>query len=888
MQKTTDPRQAGVRSDREHLIGVLRQGARLCISIVCTAVVVDHGGAEVSAADASLSVVPLAQAGNLSLPLRAGVDPVTGLPEVTIGGSPLVETQYVFWGAAWRWASMMQSVHAVSDVQPTAQIFRTEATVDDLALRLSASTRQDSAQSINWRWRVETTAPRSVVIGGGLSFKLRSEQFREVLGMPELLPSGAGWAWGRADGGRIEMRFDPPPRNVYFERGRPEEVRVMFLRDDFDVGTQQIAGRLTLVGPDAKAMPTRGQRLLLPDTRNWPVLPGRLPDGPLDLRSLNAHDRPAGRHGRIRADGERLVFGDGSTARLWGTNITALALFQTHAAEVRAEARRLARMGYNLVRLHHHDSHWVDPNIFGLAPRFDTKEINERMARQIDWWIKCLADEGIYVWLDLHVGRHVRSQDGITGYEEIAKGTNGADIRGYNYVNPSIQEAMWQFARDYLTRKSSETGRSPIEEPAVAFVLLTNENDLTFHFGNALLADKKVPWHHARFREAVDQFATIHRMSADAVARTWEPGPAKLFLNDLEFRTHAAMISRLRDLGLKALVASTNYWGDEPQFSLPALTVGDVIDVHAYALGSQLEVSPHYGQTLFDFVAQGSVLGRPTTVSEWNIDALAAPDRQALPLMMAARASQQGVSALMHYAHTQQPPLGQGWASQWDSYADPAWHDLMPLAALVYRQAMVSLAEERFVYGPSSEQLFGAKIPFSTQAALRLASRRGRLHLRLPHATVLGWLKPAPTPSGARILSDTDLSAVQGVGPGGRFGSANGEVTYDWEIAQTVIDAPKAFVMSGGPASGRSASGAVEVSSATPHSTVSVISQDGRHLREAGAVVMAIVGRSAPQDGTLLPYRQEVTSAKVRWGGRSILLGTAPGHTGSVVVVQRP
>ena len=44
------------------------------------------------------------------------------------------------------------------------------------------------------------------------------------------------------------------------------------------------------------------------------------------------------------------------------------------------------------------------------------------MLEKLDWWIKCLKDEGIYVWLDLHVGRRVKAADGIDGFAEISQG----------------------------------------------------------------------------------------------------------------------------------------------------------------------------------------------------------------------------------------------------------------------------------------------------------------------------------------------------------------------------------------------------------------------------------------------------------------------------------
>ena len=196
------------------------------------------------------------------------------------------------------------------------------------------------------------------------------------------------------------------------------------------------------------------------------------------------------------------------TVRFWGTNLTANTLFGSSKEAVKEQAQRLSALGFNLVRIHHHDSHWVNPNIFGDAKFVkDTQRINTEMQDKIDWWIKCLKDEGIYVWLDLHVQRAFKAGDNIYGFAEISKGKDQADLKGYSYVNITIQQAMKRFAEAYVTRVNPHTGLAYKDEPAIAAMLITNENDITHHFGNALLPDKKVPDHNKLYKSEADAFA---------------------------------------------------------------------------------------------------------------------------------------------------------------------------------------------------------------------------------------------------------------------------------------------------------------------------------------------------------------------------------------------
>src|SRR5206468_1733899 len=151
-------------------------------------------------------------------------------------------------------------------------------------------------------------------------------------------------------------------------------------------------------------------------------------------------------------------------------------------------------------RLVHHDSDWVDPNVFGDKKEPPAaRELNAAMLEKIDWWIKCLKDEGIYVWLDLHVGRTLSAGDRIEYFEEISKGAAVSELGGYNYVNASIVQAMKRFNEAYVKHTNVHTGLRYRDEPAIVAMLISNENDLTHHNGNALLPDKKVPGHTALY-----------------------------------------------------------------------------------------------------------------------------------------------------------------------------------------------------------------------------------------------------------------------------------------------------------------------------------------------------------------------------------------------------
>src|SRR5712672_2267879 len=61
---------------------------------------------------------------------------------------------------------------------------------------------------------------------------------------------------------------------------------------------------------------------------------------PIDLSFLNASERPAGKHGFLKAVKDKLVFEDGTPVRFWGTNLTSYALFGTPPEHVKQQAHR--------------------------------------------------------------------------------------------------------------------------------------------------------------------------------------------------------------------------------------------------------------------------------------------------------------------------------------------------------------------------------------------------------------------------------------------------------------------------------------------------------------------------------------------------------------------
>ena len=174
-------------------------------------------------------------------------------------------------------------------------------------------------------------------------------------------------------------------------------------------------------------------------------------------------DRPAGKHGFIRAENGHFVT-DAGRIRLWATNLCFEACFPTKE-EAERLARRLASLGINCVRMHHMDNR----HIWGKSPNKLT--IDPEMLDKLDYLIYQLKLHGIYTNLNLHVSREFGPAEGFPAVEGLPNYDKGID----NF-EPRMIEYQKKYARDLLTHVNPYTGTAYINEPAIAMVEINNEN----------------------------------------------------------------------------------------------------------------------------------------------------------------------------------------------------------------------------------------------------------------------------------------------------------------------------------------------------------------------------------------------------------------------------
>ena len=769
---------------------------------------------------------------------------------------PVITSSLVAWDTNWKWSGTRITSISNSD---SHEFKGTSQNLDLSLLGHTSSGKNHHA----WHYQFSASKPHPTAIGYGISFKLNlnSPSFKGLSKEPELLANNSGWRWQISPEKTVEVHFSPKLAKVYFERGNKNEIRAMF-SGAIEVGVYDFDMTVTVNGIKTLAVEypaLQSKKSTLDWQKNnipWDV-------SPVDMSFLNANHIPAGKHGVLVAKGDALEFADGTPVKFWGANIQAYALFKTSDANIKQQAKRLSRLGFNLVRIHHHDSAWVNPNIFA-APKKDTLTLNESSLKKLDWWIKCLKEEGIYIWMDLQVGRAYTAADGISDFAEIAKGKARHSLKGFNYYNQSIQMKMMDFNAVYLNHVNPFTKLAYKDEPAIVSTLLINENDLTQHFGNALLPNKKVPQHSKLYMADAKQTAEKLHLNPKQAWRSWEFGDSKIYLNDAEHRFNTLMLSHLTNLGVKSPLVPGNTWGGMSLAGLPSLTDGDIIDVHSYGREGELFFNPRYRAGFLSWIGAGQVSGKPLSVTEWNLEKFPVSDRYTAPTWLASVAALQGWDSLMLYGYSQSPLNAAGRGGNYSTYNDPALMAMMPAAALLYRQGHVAPAKNSYHIRLSKDDFFNQSVTPVTSASIRTLLEQSKVSIDLPYSSALPWLAEHEKKMDAsytdksfehHVVSDPNIDFIES--KSSVVVSDTHELKRNWKKGIHFIDSAKSQLVSGKIGGETIQLGDVKFSIGTVSASVAVQSLDNMALNDSSKILISKIARCIPVNQKNKPFACE-------------------------------
>lgn len=809
--------------------------------------------------------VPFDVAGSVEAPWALDVQP-DGTVAILRNGAPVVVSQLGFWGPDWAWAG--------ADVAMQAESGGARAVTGRsplLGLTMTARLVEDAPNALTYRYAFNVDRPLENVTGVGLTWKLLRDS-PAFDGRPpevEYRADGRGWRWEAAEGEQVEVVFGQALPGMYTRKDDPDLIHTMMLTGTVPAGTHTAVATVRI--------PTGGVITPAAATRYGPANPLEWPEAlldtresPVDLGFLN--HRPAGVHGFVNADGDEFLFDDGTPARFWGVTLSAHALFQPDEV-IETHARRIAQFGFNLVRITQHDAMgWVKPTVIAQdGPT--SQELNTEALDRLDYWVHCLKQEGVYVWLDLHANRQLRPGDAqsafgvIEGFREIAR-RNG-DVRGFCYFNQPVQWLMMKFNEDYVTHRNAYTGTPYVREPAVMGLLVTNDNDLQRSL-QVMFPPQAAPHHYKQLQDQAMEFAIITKVSPAEVMRPWAPGAGRMYLADRTQQVMLEMVEPLRALGIVPPIIPTSYREGGSAWSLPALTLGDAMDAQVRAEPEMLDANAHYRPNYLAWVAAASVAGMPTTVSSWAVQPGAA-DRFTTPLYTASVASLQTWDALMFdtyshqaFGHESEPPA---------AWADPAVMAMMPAAALLYRERHVRPARLTYALDLGREDLYNELTNPATGAAFRTLPEMHRFVVTLPNVAELDWDEVVVPPHEAidfnrpdRDFIPLDQQYVQ---------SDTGELVRDWVQGIHTVNTAMTQAASGWLGGVEVTLDDVQVIVDTPKAAVAVTALDNRPIRRSRRLLVTAVARARQESPGVLPYRSEPVTGRLTIDAPGGLVATA-------------
>ncbi len=438
---------------------------------------------------------------------------------------------------------------------------------------------------------------------------------------------------------------------------------------------------------------------------------------PVDISFVFEKEKPAGKHGFVRACGHDLQFEDGTPARFWGVNFNGGACFPSkeYAHQV---AGRLAQAGCNIVRFHQLDAQWDTPNIFSFSKGkrvTTTRVLDERSLDRLDYLVYALKQEGIYCYLDMLTYRKFKEGDDVPFCEDLLDAA-----KPWSITNPRLIALQKEYATQLWTHVNPYTKLAYKDDPVFVLTEITNENDL---FEDS--PGKKVDFVPIGYYE--NEFRMFFRdwLAAQNIDYDWQN--CDLYAKDpplLQFKIaitkkyHTEMYDHLRAIGVKIPIAGTN-WAHGPGVAKSNEEM-DFADNHAYYYdwrwGNTERTCAHRSITSADKVSSlcgQRLANKPFFVSEWDMPWPNA-FRAESPIWFAAVGALQNWSGFTIHTYSYSTrldkmdvlgrelsapvggvPYREGIFSTWN---DPAKFGLFYHSSLLFRRGDVSPAKQKLAF----------------------------------------------------------------------------------------------------------------------------------------------------------------------------------------------
>ncbi len=515
---------------------------------------------------------------------------------------------------------------------------------------------------------------------------------------------------------------------------------------------------------------------------------------------------PAGREGFTQIRNGHLAKGNGERIRFWGVHLTDWSkgsVMLPQKEDIPLWASALARFGVNLVRLHFLDL-FAPRGIIDNA-RDDSRVFDPDQLDRLDFLVSELKRRGIYVNLNLNVGRSYKAGDGVQGYDRIRWG------KGVILYDPRLIELLKEYSRQILTHFNPYTKTEYRNEPAMAIVEILNENSLYAGFRaptpyhdelltrmyNEWLSKNRTPEQIQVIRRqaGVEDGAPVPRLKGpelfSAPKERYEAEMA--FFMEAEDRFYQDMYSYLKKtLGVKVpIVATADHSHSGSSYPMLAtISKLDIVDGHVYWQhpGTRSTNTPMVNDPLNSTVVRLSrtaFAGKPFTVSEINHPFPSEWACEGIPIISSYGRLQDWDAIVLYTFEPKRDPDWKAYVGDpFDVSLDPVRMTQMASGALIFLRGDVRPAVKTITRTYSKQQVLESRRLSPSEQPYFTPGFPNWIPLL--HAARIGSLDGPPTerisiPRTTPLISDTGELAWDLPEAGG------GVVTVDSPLTQAIV-----------------------------------------------------------------------------------------------------
>lgn len=334
-------------------------------------------------------------------------------------------------------------------------------------------------------------APSPFFKGGRVALKTKDGEKTHTLPPPRGSEAGVTSAILTAPSGETAtLTFDPA---VFLHRDAGELRFMMDSNGKTVPAGKTYEQRIAVQLPDALRFEPENRWV---DTSDWfPVDVDNDFSKPSEIGMEDWLEKPAGKRGWLKMDGDRIVHEDGTPFKLWGVNMLRANNSQINAEYMVNAPAAAAHYGANINRLHAfakpHNKKWA--HMFKLMDEHDSFKFHEEHLDLFDKIFHESKKRGIYTgwsvfygWFpsqaDIEEGRFLNWEEAQTMLRKPFP--RAGSFYGAACVMPDVQDLIIQWHVKLLNHVNPYTGMRYADDAALAFVELQNEENAYLQIRN--------------------------------------------------------------------------------------------------------------------------------------------------------------------------------------------------------------------------------------------------------------------------------------------------------------------------------------------------------------------------------------------------------------------